>query len=264
MINMYKLIGTDFDGTLLDDNSKVSEENFEYLKKARNKGIVIAGVTGRTLESVKKDVDINMFDYLILNNGATIYDVLNEKVLINYEITNKEVDRIAEFIDIFANQFDYCSFNKCTIYKNVVDHNDLPHTSKLNSIDELKEPISMINIVIKPDIDIYVLYFLISSEFPDLNVRFIYNKSTNEKWIVISPKNINKGEALRKLGEFINIKLDEMVFFGDESNDIEALEAVGMGVAMENASKEVKLKAKTYTKNNNDSGIAYFIKSGIL
>ena len=92
-----KLIGTDFDGTLLDDNKKVPEENIKAFQKAKEQGIKIVGVTGRTLESVKNVIDISIFDYLILNNGSNIYDVVNEKTIYDNSISFETAKKILCF-----------------------------------------------------------------------------------------------------------------------------------------------------------------------
>ena len=51
-----------------------------------------------------------------------------------------------------------------------------------------------------------------------------------------------------------------MIFFGDGSNDLEALEMVGMGVAMENALDVVKEKADDVTLSNDADGVAYYLE----
>ena len=71
----YKLIAMDFDGTLLSENKTVSKANKEKLTELKNKGYIIVGVTARNLTSVQHVCDIQMFNYLILNNGTYIYDV---------------------------------------------------------------------------------------------------------------------------------------------------------------------------------------------
>ena len=77
MINC-KIVSTDFDGTLLDENKNVSFENIEALKKCRENGLFIIGVTARTSNSVFSVIDKNLFDYFVLNNGTHLYDVRND------------------------------------------------------------------------------------------------------------------------------------------------------------------------------------------
>ena len=77
------------------------------------------------------------------------------------------------------------------------------------------------------------------------------DSADTKKWLVLTPKGLNKKSSLQQLGEKLNIKLEEMIFFGDGTNDIEVITAVGCGVAMGNALEEVKRKASHITTSNN-------------
>ena len=85
--------------------------------------------------------------------------------------------------------------------------------------------------------------------------------ASNLRWITINPDNLNKGIALELLCNKLNIKLDETIFFADGPNDIEALEMVGLGIAMGNAFEEVKRCANDITISNDEEGIVYYLKS---
>ena len=89
------------------------------------------------------------------------------------------------------------------------------------------------------------------------------DSNDTKKWIVINPANLNKANSLEELGNKLDIALDEMVFFGDGLNDLEAIERVGDGVAMGNALQKKK-KAKHVTLSNNEDGIASYILKNIL
>lgn len=86
------------------------------------------------------------------------------------------------------------------------------------------------------------------------------DSNSSLKRLSINPKGVNKASALENLGKDLNIKLEEMIFFGDGLNDLEVMEKVGCSVAMENALEEVKNKAKFITKSNNDNGVAIYLE----
>ncbi len=69
----YKIISMDFDGTLLTSDKKVTDKTKQVLLKYKNENYIIIGATARNLASASNVCDINMFDYLILNNGSYIY-----------------------------------------------------------------------------------------------------------------------------------------------------------------------------------------------
>lgn len=74
----YKIVATDFDGTLLTSSKTISNVNKEALKKCKNNGFILVGITARNLSSIKSVCDVSMFDYLVINNGTYIYDVEND------------------------------------------------------------------------------------------------------------------------------------------------------------------------------------------
>ena len=260
---MYKLIGTDFDGTLLNDQKQVSEENIKYLEFAREKGIIVVAVTGRTLESAKSVVDINMFDYLGLNNGVNIFDVNNKSFIYNNYIDSDLVRQITCLTDTFARNFSYCSYKSYNILKDFKD-NGIDFVKGINSLDELTEPVSKINIYLKDEDELLNVYNLLMEKFRNLNVSIMQESGNDNKWIVVAPEKIDKSHAFIYLGKFFDISISDMIFFGDGLNDIKAIETVGMGVAMGNALDAVIEKADDITLSNNDNGIAYFIKNKVI
>ena len=54
----YKMICIDMDGTLLNSKHEVSERNKEAIKKAIEKGVVVAITTGRIFRSAKIYADL--------------------------------------------------------------------------------------------------------------------------------------------------------------------------------------------------------------
>ncbi|MCH7400175.1 Cof-type HAD-IIB family hydrolase [Belliella sp. DSM 107340] len=88
---------------------------------------------------------------------------------------------------------------------------------------------------------------------------------SKDTYIEIAPKSISKASALELLLERkYQIKMDEVMAFGDNYNDIEMLEAVGLGVAVGNALEEVKSIADRVTLSNKEDGVAVMIEEMLL
>lgn len=66
-------------------------------------------------------------------------------------------------------------------------------------------------------------------------------------WIDFIVPGCNKGSALRNLMDLFGITPEECVAFGDQYNDVEMLETVGMGYAMSNAAPGIAGHAKYIT-----------------
>lgn len=81
----------------------------------------------------------------------------------------------------------------------------------------------------------------------------------------IIPEPGGKGLAVQKVLAYFGIKPEEAMAFGDGGNDIPMLKAVGLGVAMGNASPEVKAAAGAVCGDVKEEGIYSFLtERGII
>ncbi len=80
----------------------------------------------------------------------------------------------------------------------------------------------------------------------------------------INPQGTNKAAGLMRLLGELGISPDEAAAFGDGSNDIEMLGAVGCGIAMGNGIDAAKRAARHITKPLREDGIAYAVDAWIL
>lgn len=79
-------------------------------------------------------------------------------------------------------------------------------------------------------------------------------------WVDIIPLGINKGVAIQKLQEKLNIKPEECVAFGDYLNDYEMMQSVYYSYAMENAIPELKQAARYIAPANYKNGVVKTIR----
>ena len=255
----YKLISFDFDGTLLNNESIVSDETKNTILLFKEKGFIIVGVTGRNLSSSKEVVDLNMLDYLIINNGSYIYDVKNNNGHYIDSISKDSALKIINVLKSIKCQIEFITTDYYYVYKEK-RNSSVPFIKDIDSIDEVDSDISRINIFFDNQDDIEVYQKLLKDNIKDINSFIMVGSDGKHKWIVVNPNFLNKLETLKILGNNLDIILDEMIFFGDSCNDLEAIEGVGCGVAMDNASDFVKQKAKYVTVSNNEDGIKFFLE----
>jgi len=74
--------------------------------------------------------------------------------------------------------------------------------------------------------------------------------------IHLQPEGISKGSALRKLAADLGIPVGEFLAIGDSENDLEMIEAAGVGVAVKNAREEVKAAADYVAEKEDGDGFA--------
>ena len=254
----YKLIAMDFDGTLLRDDKTISENTKNILKLYKDLGYLIVGVTARTLASIKEVVPVDIFNYLIINNGVSIYNVNDDNMIYQGTIDINDAKDITNEIEEYCDQIDYVTDNIYYTYLQKKNSN-LDFIKDIDSIDEIEEEIARMNLFLKDKSKATDYYEFIRSKYDDINCFIMQDSDSPNKWLVLNPKGINKATTLKELGKIENISSDEMIFFGDGLNDLEVMDSVGLSVAMGNALDEIKAKAKAITKTNNEDGIVEFL-----
>jgi hydroxymethylpyrimidine pyrophosphatase-like HAD family hydrolase len=75
----------------------------------------------------------------------------------------------------------------------------------------------------------------------------------------ILPYGASKGEGVKKLLEHYSLDRNHTIAFGDGENDVEMLQLVGLGVAVDNAREKLKRVATALTLSNNDDGVAHVL-----
>lgn len=79
---------------------------------------------------------------------------------------------------------------------------------------------------------------------------------TKSKLMEFTPYGVNKGKAIMQIAELTGIATDQMMAFGDADNDVEMLQTVKYGFAMEDASDRLRAAAYEMVGSNEQDGVA--------
>lgn len=262
---MIKLIAIDVDGTLLDSNRKLPKENIMAIREINKEKIKIVISTGRPysgIESILKKLDlIRNNQYCITNTGAFVMENKSKKSIILNTLDIKDYNYLESLIKGYNLQLSIYTSNEIYNYSdrpnNASLHDSRILKMKIKTPDKnFKSPIGRINVMgDKEEIDKFQnKYLKLLSE----NYYLMRNETFS---LEILNKNCGKGKALKKLWEFLGIKMSEVIAIGDNENDIEMLSFAGTGIAMGNANSKVKKNADFITKSNDDCGVAFLIKN---
>ena len=71
---------------------------------------------------------------------------------------------------------------------------------------------------------------------------------------------VSKASGLKSLCDKLGLSMEQVVMVGDADNDIEAMKAAGMAVAMGNANEHVKEICDVEVADNNHQGCAQAIR----
>ncbi|WP_300562607.1 HAD family hydrolase [Companilactobacillus sp.] len=263
---MISFIGTDLDGTLLNSNKEISQENIRAIRAAVDKGITFAICSGRTLDSVQNFFDaLQVPGYKVLLNGAVIFDPNNKKIS-DRPIAKAVVDDLLRSVDgygfkVVIDGLDSTyvtdpELSDATYFEGVSKRNVL-----VGSVSELRE------INDRKDSVVYKVCFSSSEDRVAQLMKKIETftsmpvviSRSGESYYELNALDCTKLSGLQRISAVSKIPIAEFMCFGDYGNDLEMLRGVGYGVAMDNAMEEVKDVADIITGTNDENGVAQVI-----
>ena len=282
---MVQLIAVDLDGTLLNNNSEISEKNLESIKFAKANGVEVVIATGRAhfdVQTIFKNTDIKT--WIIGANGATIHKPNGE--LFHSEPINRHdaidilswLEKEEYYYEVFSNHSIYTPQNGRELL--AIEMDRAISANPEVSPDQLKHAvnkqfgqngISFINSykdLLEKDMDFYnILAFSFSEEklrkgwknfehAKDLTVVTSANHNFE-----LEHKNASKGNALKILADTLTIDLSETAAIGDSFNDVSMLKIAGRSAAMGNAQVEIQELCHEVALSNAEDGVAHFIYS---
>ncbi|ANN64039.1 Cof-type HAD-IIB family hydrolase [Brachyspira hyodysenteriae] len=259
-MNNIQLIATDLDGTLLNNNHQISEYNKNIIKAASKKGIKTILSTGRpTSAAIKFLYDLDIDTELISFNGAMITDK-NSNIIYQENLNPKigiELINIAKKYNIYHQGFLGDRWN--------IGFFDNKWTNFYISIAQIDNYIIGFDNI--EDFSFSKFMFIgenhiLKNIAEELNRTFgnsIYYAFSRPVYLEVHSPNASKANALKYLADKYNINSDNIMAFGDNNNDLEMLEFVGISVAVENAEDIVKLKSLYTAKSNEENGVGIFI-----
>lgn len=270
-----RLIAFDLDGTLLDNEKRIPEENLRALAEAADRGAVIVPATGRILRGIPEQLrQLPYIRYYILSNGAAVCDTAEEKTLYRADIPLELALRVMDYLDTQPVLYD-CYQNDVgwmsqSMYEQApVYFREEPQILKLveklrirvpdlkETLRQHNEPLQKIQFYYKPEDDGRRREMLahFAERFPALCAT-----SSTSNNVEVNSDRASKGGALLALCGALGIDPGETLGFGDGSNDISLLRAAGRGVAMANAEEAVKAAADAVCESNLECGVAREIR----
>lgn len=268
-----KLIISDLDGTLLNNESKLSDITIKTIKEIIKQGHIFCISTGRPYRSA-----INLYNKLGLNtvmsllNGSCMLKPNDEsfmpinlcfgKHILEKIVENKTIQKCVDYIIIedFKNTHGINITKKINLNKDISKHFHLDYSTinilDIKNVSEIKNDINSILIIAnKKYID--EISFKIKSLLQTLVVRTWNINNSDQIVIEVNSRYANKGSALKFLSSYYGIPFNEIYVFGDGDNDMDMMKLSSKAFAMKNSVTAVKLLSyKITNKTNNEDGVA--------
>ena len=267
-----KLVVSDVDGTLLGHKTRtLSEATRKAIRKLQSNGIHFGLSSGRQfdqqLEGFYKDWGFDQqFDVLIGANGCQLYDGINCETftcnLLDSETIKEIFDLVQDFkLDgtVIVNGVALCwsenPTNLISFYETFTNREYL----LASSIDEMwQHDNCKVGFMAKDEeIPIVIDYVKAHGDMEKYNIF-----RTSPIMFEFSSANASKADALSRFCNRNKIGMNNVLAFGDATNDIEMLRAAGIGVSMLNGTEDAKAAADAITKKSaDDDGLADFLEN---
>lgn len=265
----YRLFVSDIDGTLINENRKISEENKKMMALYRELGGQVTLATGRSyLETRKFIEELELELPVILCNGAILFDTKHDKL---HTVTCLERQKVLPLISRLEHQFpaaDMLIFTPKAIY--TTGMNDFTaqgldeegfRVIEVHRFTDIPEDSPIIKfVVVSPHVEkTAVPYLQDQPEFDKLTVI-----QSADYYLEVLPLHTSKGLALVQLTDEWNIPLDNVAVIGDHLNDLSMFEVAGLSAAVGNAHPSAKEKADVLVPTNEEHAVAHYLGKYVI
>ena len=261
---MIKLVVTDVDGTLVKESSNALEpELFFFFNHLSNQGIQFVVASGRQYASIRKLFE-PVQDKLIFvaENGAHI--VKNETDLF---VQKMKTDYVVDIMKDLRTYYPYCHVvastskgclleSKDDQFIDMIKNGYKNETTLVNDITVYAEQILKLAIYQKGGIRAIGESYLIPRWDP-----FVKTCMAGEDWVDFMDASVDKGNAVRKIQEQLEVSYEDTMTFGDNDNDIGLMKAGYYSYAVENAVEAVKQNANFKCASYNEKGVYQILKT---
>lgn len=272
MEKQFKLVMVDHDGTLVNDDRVLSERTKQVLEKLHQEGYLIGMASGRSVKNLSKypanwGLSFN-FDVIIGFGGGQVRDNIHNK---DYQYNLLSPETIKEII---------LSMRMFNVPASVITLDEFSITEDINDLwkESMKRNSNPRRVkVVKEDDELWqnpqpkILYRDTIEKIDEMEA-YVRKHPKEGYWGFRTQPNVfefqdvnnTKYRGLKKVCELLGISLNEVIAFGDTTNDNDMLECC-YGVCMKNGSPDTKAVAKEVTRyTNNEDGFADYVEQHLL
>lgn len=240
------LIALDLDNTMLTNDKKISKATKFWITRAREAGLVVIFTTGRGIQTTQHLwEELELYDApMVLVNGAEIWKKPGE-LMERHVLPTEGVRELVKFAEANGARFWGYSVESLTHSRDwseeMYERNWLKFGIRhddLATIDSLRAEVRS-----------WGRYEVTQSHPVNMEISCL---------------GISKAYGLKKVCEYLDIELSQVMAIGDSHNDYKMLQVAGLGVAMDNASAEIKSIADVHTDSNERDGVAKAIQRHVF
>ncbi len=251
---MIRLVASDMDGTLLDENSRVPPETYELIRELDAAGIRFVAASGRRYDTLREFFEpvADRMDF-VASNGAQVF--------VRGKLVDREVFSHAALRRLFGvvNAFD-------NLHMVVYDRRnsyllDAPSCFDAEFDKDLPNPVVLSDL---PSPDTSIVKASIFCDDAQMDMAYILTRELESdfvfapsgvKWIDVMQRGVNKATGISQVLLSHGIDENDVMAFGDSMNDYEILRMVGLSCAMGNGRSAVKQISKRVIGTNAEHAV---------
>ncbi|MDE2935721.1 MAG: Cof-type HAD-IIB family hydrolase [Chloroflexota bacterium] len=261
-----RLVAIDLDGTLVDDRNEVAPRVAGAIEAARAEGVEVVIATGRMFRSALKFVDeLSLTAPVICYQGAQIRDPASGAVLHERLLGQRHAAAVIEFA------------RRHRVHVNAFAGDEL-YMAELTAEGRFYCRLSGIEPRLVGDLgawldrDLVKLVLVTDSgdsrqlvgRLVEAVPREINITRSHPRLVEAIDGQVNKGDALARLSQIMDIPISQIMGIGDNLNDLPLVKAAGFGVAMGSGAPETKAAADFVTAPYEEDGVAVAIERFVL
>ncbi len=261
-----RLVLSDVDGTLVTPDKELTDEAARVVKELGERGIQFAITSSRPPRGLSMLIDpLAITTPLGGFNGGLIVDPLLKPL---HELTIQ-----AGIVEPIIDTLLSCDLT-VWVYQGddwfVLDL-DAPHVARESKAVQFQPTQVESFATFRTDIvkivgvsDDPAQIALATKSVSDQYANDVSATSSQSYYLDITNWRANKGAVVDFLSDHLSIDRQAIVTIGDGANDVSMFERSGVGIAMGNATDEVKARATHVTRANDNNGFAYALEHFVL
>ncbi len=267
----YQIVAVDLDGTLLDSQRNLSQENDRAIRQLTKMGVQVVAASGRALTEVDPRIHAHPdIRYIISSAGALVYD----KHTGNKHTCLIDVAKTRQILDILADyDVTFCFHYDGDAYMDAADMQD--RLRRYEMTEYMRDFLLSVDIPTENMFDfcqdnkaaeMFVVFFQDASQQAECKRRVdalggVLTASSEPKNLEIAPADAGKGPALLNLARRLGVDQSATIAVGDSLNDYTMIRDAGLSLVVSNGFPELKAMADQVICSNDEHIMEYILKN---
>jgi Cof subfamily protein (haloacid dehalogenase superfamily) len=259
-----RLIASDMDGTLLDDDHAIHEDFWPLIEQLHDRGITFCPASGRQYYNLLERFEPIADDVVFIAENGTFV------VRSGQELSSDCLDRrtAAELVGIVRGLHTNGANVGAVLCGKAAAYTERADDQWWSEVEQYYHRLELVADLdqVRDDVLKVAVYDFESSE-RNAAPAFAHLRDTlqvvvsGQHWLDLMKLEANKGSGIRHVQESLGITADQTMAFGDFLNDLEMMDEATYSFAMANAHPQLVERARFQAPENTANGVVRTIRS---